>query len=113
MLPDPASLLANDARPDETPAESNDTGSTVARFPSFQGFDQERRTYESHKAELLKDEGRYVLIKGDDVAGVWSTYEEALEAGYGRFGLQPFYVKQVAAVESVIQITRDVVPCPT
>ena len=89
------------------------SGRTESKPGPFAGFDTERRTYERLKSKLLHDEGKYVLIKGDIMAGIWLTREEAVEAGYGRFGLQPFYVKQILDVDPVILVTRDVLSCPT
>jgi hypothetical protein len=82
------------AQPGKEPA-ANAAPPAPGRPEEF--FQQERATYEAHKAELIKDEGRYVVIKGDEVAGVWPSYESALDGGYGRFGPVPFFVKQITA----------------
>jgi hypothetical protein len=81
----------------------------------FSGFDHERATYERHKANLLlSGEGRYVVIRDDEVVGPLESYGEALRAGYARFGLDhPFFVKQVWAEEPAVMVTRDILPCPT
>jgi hypothetical protein len=73
---------------------------------------QERATYEAHKTELLKDEGKFVLIRGGEIAGIWPSFEAALEAGYERFGPVAFMVKLITAVEPVYPVSRDVLPCP-
>jgi hypothetical protein len=39
--------------------------------------------------------GRYALLKGDEVLSVWDTQRDVLQAGYERFGLQPFSVKRI------------------
>ena len=62
----------------------------------------ELATYERHKDELVSaHEGKFVLIHGEDIAGIWDTYQDALAAGYKQFGLEPFLVKQVLGVERV------------
>jgi hypothetical protein len=77
-------------------------------------FRRERAIYEVRKSDLLKNgEGQFVVIRGEEIAGVWPTYEEALAAGYQRFGLTPFLVKQVLITDPVYTFTRDVLPCPT
>jgi hypothetical protein len=77
-------------------------------------FSREQAIYEARKADLLAThEGEFVVIKGDEVAGVWPTFEEALRGGYARFGLPPFLVKQILAVDPVFVVTRDVRPCRT
>ncbi len=56
---------------------------------------------------LIGDEGRFALIAGDDLLGVFDTYGDALTAGYKARGLDPFMVKQVAAHGTVANFTRD------
>jgi hypothetical protein len=71
-------------------------------------LEKELATYERHKEELvLANEGRFVLIHGDAVAGVWDTYKDALAAGYAQFGLKPFLIKQIQGIERVLFFTRN------
>jgi len=73
---------------------------------------KELATYEREKSRLVSEsEGKFALVHGDHVAGVWDTYEDALKAGYGQFGLEPFLVKQIQAIERVHFFTRDLVTC--
>ena len=84
---------------------------TQARRP-FIGFDLEAATYMRLKPELLsRFPGQFVVIVGDEVEGPVETFREALRAGYRRFGLGPLFVKQILAVEPVVEVTRDIVPC--
>lgn len=55
-------------------------------------------------------EGKFVLIHGDDFIDAYSTYEDAIKAGYKAFGLEPFLVKQVLALEQAQFISRFVEP---
>ena len=76
-------------------------------------LERERQTYEAKKAELLVNSaGKYVVIHGDQVAGVWDTQDDALRAGYERFQLEPFLVKEITEVERVHYFTRDIPICP-
>ncbi len=69
---------------------------------------RELATYEQHKNELVStNEGKFVLIHGDEIAGVWDTYKDALAAGYKQFGMEPFLVKQIQGIERVLFFTRD------
>jgi len=73
----------------------------------FTGFDRERATYDQLKPDLLaSDEGKYVVIVGDEVLGPLGSHEEAERAGYKRSGLGPLYVKQVVAEEPVFAVSR-------
>ena len=75
-------------------------------------FERERATYEAHKAELLPFEGQFVVIQGEEIAGVWATYEAASEAAYRRYGLGRFMIKQIFAVEPVHRVPSGVKLCP-
>ena len=73
---------------------------------------KELETYERHKDELVsQSEGKFVLIHGDLIAGVFDTYKDALGVGYRQFGLEPFLVKQVQGIEKVQFFTRGLMPC--
>jgi hypothetical protein len=39
--------------------------------------------------------GRFVLIKGDEVVGVWDNSDDAYQAGCQRFGAGPFLAQPV------------------
>jgi hypothetical protein len=54
--------------------------------------------------------GEYVLIHGDAVVDFFTSYDDAIKAGYAKFGLDPFLVKQIQAMEQVHFITRSVTP---
>ena len=75
-------------------------------------LEKELQTYKAKLPELIADEGKFVLIHGDDVVDVYGTYEDAIKAGYGKFQLQPFLVKQIQSVEQ-IQFVSRFVPCHT
>lgn len=43
--------------------------------------------------------GDFVVIKNEEVLGFYAQYEEALRAGYSKFGRVPFLVKQVSITD--------------
>jgi len=55
--------------------------------------------------------GKYVLIRGDAVEGVWDTLDEALAAGYDRFGLEPFLAQEVNDNPEPQYFSRNVTRC--
>lgn len=58
--------------------------------------------FDEHLEEWRRSHpGEFVLIKGNDVLGFFPTVDQAFAAGTNRFGLAPFFVKQI--------IPRDVV----
>lgn len=59
-------------------------------------FEQEQAYFDAHKADLLQHHnGKYALIKDDQLAGVYDTEQAAYEAGVHRFGLASFFIKLV------------------
>ncbi len=63
-------------------------------------LDLELGTYDAKREELLASaEGKFVLIKGEEMAGVYDSQEDAVRQGYGQFGNVPFLVKQVLRVD--------------
>ena len=73
-------------------------------------LNREQAVYEANLSRWLSDhEGEYVLIKGDQVHGFYESRDEALTAGYGRFGIGPLFVKQVSPSEPVYHIPNAVI----
>lgn len=71
-------------------------------------LEKELALYEQELPNLLKDEGKYVLIGGDRVVDVFSSYDDALKAGYKEFKLTAFLVKRIQQVQQVHFFTRDI-----
>lgn len=69
---------------------------------------KELATFERLKTELLKDAGKFAVVHGDELAGVFDTYADALKAGYEKFGLSPFLVKQILQHERILFFTKEV-----
>jgi hypothetical protein len=73
-------------------------------------LEKEIETYHAKLPEWKQHEGKFVLIQGDKVVGFFTAYDDAINAGYKEFGLEPFMVKQVASVEPVFYATRPIAP---
>ena len=76
-------------------------------------LEKEIATYKAKLPTLKDQQGKFVLIKGDDVIGTFSSYEDAIKEGYAKFALEPFLVKQVNAFEQAQFISRLIAPEPT
>jgi len=75
-------------------------------------LERELEVYLSKLPELkAENEGKFVLIYGDQVIDIFGSYEDAIKAGYGQFGLEPFLVKQIHALEPTQFASRFVDPC--
>jgi hypothetical protein len=70
-------------------------------------LETELKTYADHLVELIPQAGKFVLIRGAEVVGTFDTYADALKAGYTKFQLEPFLVKQIAPAERVMSFSRD------
>lgn len=76
-------------------------------------LERELEIYKQKLPELAPEEGKFVLIHGDDFVDVYGTYEDAIKEGYAKFKLDPFLVKQIHSVEQVQFVSRhrSVEPC--
>ena len=62
----------------------------------------EGRVFEEHLAEWRENHlGEFVLIKGKTAIGFYSSLEVAFRAGTDRFGLDPFFIKQIVPGDSI------------
>jgi hypothetical protein len=74
-------------------------------------LEKELETYREKLPELKTHEGKFVLIHGDDVVDVFSSYDDAIKQGYARFKLEPFLVKRISSIEQVQFFPRFVDAC--
>jgi hypothetical protein len=73
-------------------------------------LEKELGTYHAKLPDWKQHEGKFVLIHGDRVVDMFSSYDDALKAGYKEFALDPFLVKQILAIEPVFYCTRPITP---
>jgi hypothetical protein len=76
-------------------------------------LERELETYGRELPNLLDRQGKYVVIQGEMVIGVYDTFDEALRTGYTLFKLEPFLVKQIQAQDKPVYFTRDFKQCPS
>lgn len=69
---------------------------------------EEWETYRREVGRLLAEgnEGRYILIKGQQIIGIWDRQDDALATGYKMFLLQPFMVQRIQERERVVYMIR-------
>jgi len=68
-------------------------------------LDKERKYFEAHRGEWLKQHlGKFALVKGEELLGVFDTQQKALIEGARRFGIDGFLVRQVEESEQVVYI---------
>src|SRR5438034_121989 len=67
-----------------------------SNLQSIYQLQTELQFYEKNKQEYLKlYPGQFVLIKGEQFAGAFTTDAQAYRAGLDKFGAHPFLIKQV------------------
>ena len=78
-------------------------------------LDQEMSAFRRELPNLLAEPGNrgmFALVHGDEVAGLYPSFEAGLSAGYDRFGLETFMVKEVTEHEEPRYFPRNL-RCPT
>jgi hypothetical protein len=76
---------------------------TVAEADSLK---LEASFFEQHREELVeRANGKFALVKGESLVGIFDSQIEAIRAGYQRFGNEAFLVKHVVRVEIPLNFT--------
>ena len=70
--------------------------------------------YLREAGRLITDghEGRWVLIKGETIVGVWDTDEEARTAAAEQFLMEPVLIHQIREWEPALQPPTFLLQCP-
>jgi hypothetical protein len=76
-------------------------------------LEREMETYRRELPRLLDRQGKFMVVHGEAVAGVYETFDEALRAAYTLFKLEPFLIKEIQAEEKPVHFTRDLKQCPS
>jgi len=76
-------------------------------------LENELQTYRKELPRLLAEgnANRYVVIRGEELAGVCDSLEAAQAMGYDRFGLNDFLVKKILADEKPLYYSRSIHQC--
>lgn len=72
-------------------------------------LEKELETFNRELPNLLAQngEGKFVVICGKEVTGIYEAYADAIKVGYEKCGLNPFLVKKIQTVEQVQYFSRD------
>jgi hypothetical protein len=97
--------------------EPNKTGTSgqVTFSPGLLAIKREIRTYRRELPRLLAEgqEGRFALIKGDEVVSVWDTFDDAYQAGRERFGMEAFIAQPIEVRYLTVQYPEEFDPNAT
>jgi hypothetical protein len=84
---------------------SKKTEGRPSRRPRAVSLGREQAVFDANLPRWLQEhESEHVLIKGDEVVGFLATRDEALVAGYARFGVVPLLFKEVVDSEPVYDL---------
>lgn len=95
----PARATASEGKRGEFPWKDFKGGGRVGSttIPEFE-------TYAARLGELLKDEGRFVLVKGSEIVGVYDSEEAADADAARRFGGEPVMIKRITASDPIVSL---------
>ncbi len=67
---------------------------------------REIQTFHRELPRLLAEghEGKWALIKGDEVIGLYATFDEGCRAGWDRYDVQQFMVQPVREWQPVVRL---------
>jgi len=69
-------------------------------------LDTELRYFNEHRSNLLRDAaGKFALVKGQELIGVFDSENAAIRHGYEALGNVPFLVKQITEVDIPLNFT--------
>jgi hypothetical protein len=64
-------------------------------------LDREIATYRKQLPELLAHEGKFVVIHGEDVGGIFDSMNDALHFAYGTYGDDLFLAREIRETDPV------------
>ncbi len=81
-------------------------GCPVEQLPDLPPDDKYALEWKTYKREVVRlvaegNEGKFVLIRGDAIIGIWDRREDAMAVGYERFGYTAIYVHEINAIEPI------------
>jgi hypothetical protein len=87
--------------------------SQLQDLPPDSPIRQEWNTYRRELPRLLAEglEGKFALVKGEEVVAVFSTWEDGVRAGRERYGMRPFMVQPIREFEPLMRIRGHSIPC--
>jgi hypothetical protein len=97
------------AAPARAPGFAEPAGIPFTALPSDDSNEplaQEWNVYRREIGRLLAEghQGRFVLIRGEEIVGLYDDWSTARQAGWTRFGREPFFVHAIREVEPHLHI---------
>ena len=75
-------------------------------------LEKETNTYEKKLPELLKtNRDKFVLIKEENVIGIFAAEIDALSYGYEKYMDQPFFIRQILPTQQPLNFSNHYFFC--
>jgi hypothetical protein len=101
--------LAKSPVSDESWRDSDLRWTTLIAVTAHDVLEHEVSTFEARRPALVSVAlGKYALVHGDDVAGIYDTEREAIIDGRGRFGYVPLLVERITAEGTVAPRVKQI-----
>lgn len=72
---------------------------------SFSPLSQEMETFRGRQSELLRTaKGKFVVIKGTQIFGIFDNEAEAYRQAIRQFGLTPFLMREIQEGEKIYYV---------
>jgi hypothetical protein len=101
----------------EPPALSSESPSVyytqLQDLPADSPIFEEWKTYRRELPRLLKEglAGKFALVKGREVIGIFANLGEGIQAGRQKYLLQPFLVQPIREREPLLRMRGYTLPC--
>jgi len=85
----------------------------LQELPADSPVREEWKTYRRELPRLLKErqEGKFALVKGGEVVGIFATLDEGVQAGRQKYLMQPFLVQPIREREPLLRTRGHSSPC--
>jgi hypothetical protein len=89
---------------------------SYTELPESQPDSPIRREWDLYRREvgrLLAEghEGHWLLIKGEEIIGIWDTQEEAKAVALARYLMQPCLIQQIRSREPLVRVSSRIRRC--
>ena len=88
--------------------------SKVGRLDPRSRHFEEWTVYRREAGRLIAEghEGKWVIVKGEEIRGFWDTWEDARSFALQRFSAEEVLVKQVLTYEPLLRVGYNRLRCP-
>jgi len=100
-------------QPATSPEPSSIHFTELRELPADSPIREEWKTYRRELPRLLKEglEGKFALVKGGAIVGIFATLDEGIQAGRQKYLMQPFLLQPIREREPLLRTRGQTLPC--